>query len=52
MDYIEVLQSFGVMGLWGVILYKLLGILEGLAIFLLTGWGIKKGWPHFKKIFE
>ena len=42
MDVISILREFGAYGLWGVILYKVLNIVEVVVAFLLIGWGIKR----------
>ena len=48
MEIAEILKEFGVVGLWGVVIYKLLNLVEVVVCFLLIGWGIKKAWPHLR----
>lgn len=49
---ILVLKEFGAVGLWAVVIYKFLTIVECIVAFSLIGYGIKKAWPHIKKILE
>ena len=48
----EILKEFGAIGLWGVVIYKVLNIVEVIVGFSLIGFGIKKAWPHIKRIME
>ena len=49
---IQVLREFGVMGLWGVVIYKVISIFEVIAVFTLIGYGIKKAWPQIKEFID
>jgi hypothetical protein len=44
-EAVELLNAFGVYGLWGVILYKSLDFIGGVGITLLIAYLIKKAWP-------
>jgi hypothetical protein len=48
----KILETFGTQALTGVIIYKLIEFLEIIVVFGMIGLGIKKAWPHFKKIME
>ena len=41
-ETLQILNNFGVMGLWGVILYQVLDLVGILSVFTLIGFGIKK----------
>ena len=45
-EIINILNNFGVMGLWGIVLYKIMDLLEVIAFFMFLYWGIKKMLPH------
>jgi hypothetical protein len=51
-ELISVLREFGVMGLWGFILYNLFDMVKWFGSWLMLVWSIhflfKKGWPGFK----
>lgn len=51
-ELIQVVESFGVTGLWAIVLYKFLDFAEVVGVFLLIGYGIKKAWPTIKKLME
>jgi hypothetical protein len=45
---IAVMREFGVYGLWGVIVYKILNIFEVAIAFLLIGWGVRLAYRELK----
>lgn len=51
-EAIKIMQEFGVMGIWGIIIYKVLDIAGTIVAFLLIGYGVKKAWPSIKKFLN
>ena len=51
-ELITVLNNFGVMGLWGIVLYKVLDYIGIAFIFFIIGYGLKKAWPEIKKTMD
>lgn len=46
-EIIPIIREFGMMGLWGVILYKVLDTISTFLVLFAIGYGIKKGWKPF-----
>ena len=47
-----VLKEFGAMGMWGIVLYKALDLIEALVVLWLIYYVVKKGFPFIKKLLE
>jgi hypothetical protein len=48
----KLVSEIGVTGLWAIVLYKGMSLLQMVTLFLLVGWGIKKAWPCFYKLMN
>ena len=51
-EILEVLRQFGVMGLWGIIVYQVIDMVEVVVVFWMIGYGIKKAYPSIKEIIS
>ena len=51
-EAIQILHEFGIMGIWGIIIFQVLDLVKILCVFGLIGYGIKKAWPSIQKLFD
>ena len=50
-EMLELLNQIGAMGIWGIVIYKVLDFAQLIGAFLVIGYGIKKAWPHIRESF-
>ncbi len=49
---ISILNQFGITAFWGLIVYKLLDLIQIVVVLLLIGYGLKKAAPFFLKLMD
>ena len=49
---LEIIKQLGAEGMWAIIIYKGLDIIEVVVVFLMIGFGLYKAWPAIKKAME